>query len=73
MPSQTFANELSLLSELRHENIIRFVGFVESDEGRIAWIVLPWEANGNLRGFVQSQDWAIPERLSLVRIGSNVD
>ncbi|KIO28325.1 hypothetical protein M407DRAFT_46978, partial [Tulasnella calospora MUT 4182] len=64
--SQTFANELSLLSELQHENIIRLLGFVESAEGRIAWIILPWEANGNLREFVQSQDWAIPERLSLI-------
>ncbi|KAG8915742.1 hypothetical protein FRC01_003521 [Tulasnella sp. 417] len=62
----TFANELTLLSELRHENIIRCLGFVESAEERIAWIVLPWEANGNLREFVQSQDWAIPERLSLI-------
>ncbi|KIO28318.1 hypothetical protein M407DRAFT_71975, partial [Tulasnella calospora MUT 4182] len=61
-----FANELSLLSELRHENIILLRGFVESGEGRIAWIILPWEANGNLREFVQSQDWAIPERLSLI-------
>ncbi|KAG8912886.1 hypothetical protein FRC01_004844 [Tulasnella sp. 417] len=62
----TFANELTLLSELCHENVIRWLGFIESPEERIAWIVLPWEANGNLREFVQLQDWAIPERLSLM-------
>lgn len=71
-PSQTFANELRLLSELYHENIARLLGFVENDEGRIAWIVLPWEANGNLREFVRSQDWAIPERLFLVGIKSRL-
>ncbi|KAG8948360.1 hypothetical protein FRC04_009856 [Tulasnella sp. 424] len=61
-----FANELGLLSELHHENIVRLLGFVENAKEKIAWIVLPWETNGNLREFVQSQDWAIPERLSLI-------
>ncbi|KAG8996174.1 hypothetical protein FRB90_012808 [Tulasnella sp. 427] len=63
-----FANELSLLSEIRHENIVELRGFVEDPEENIAWIVFPWESNGNLREFVQSQNWVIPERLSLLNI-----
>ncbi|KIO30604.1 hypothetical protein M407DRAFT_20325 [Tulasnella calospora MUT 4182] len=61
-----FANELSLLSELHHENIVRLIGFVENVEEKIAWILLHWEGNGNVREFILSQDWVIPERLSLI-------
>ncbi|KIO30606.1 hypothetical protein M407DRAFT_20328, partial [Tulasnella calospora MUT 4182] len=61
-----FANELSLLSELYHENIVRLIGFVENAEEKVAWILLHWEGNGNCREFILSQDWVIPERLSLI-------
>ncbi|KAG9011342.1 hypothetical protein FRB90_007357 [Tulasnella sp. 427] len=61
-----FANELGLLSEISHENIVKLHGFVEDSGEDIAWIVFPWESNGNLREFVQSQNWVIPERLSLI-------
>ncbi|KIO32747.1 hypothetical protein M407DRAFT_211381, partial [Tulasnella calospora MUT 4182] len=63
---QCFANEVELLSGLSHENIIKFIGFVENTEMGVAWIVIPWEDNGNLREFVKLQDWVIPERLSLI-------
>lgn len=64
--SASFTNELSLLSELRHSNIINFLGFVHNPSGGISWIVFPWMGNGNLREFVQIQKWSIPERLSLI-------
>lgn len=64
---QAFANELSILSELRDENIVEFIGFVENVEERVAWILLRWADNGNLQEFIQLQEWSIPERLSLVR------
>ncbi|KAG8948361.1 hypothetical protein FRC04_009857 [Tulasnella sp. 424] len=63
-----FANELSLLSELHHDNIVELTGFAESAEEDIAWILLRWEDNGNLREFIHSQDWVIPERLELLNI-----
>ncbi|KAG8948365.1 hypothetical protein FRC04_009861 [Tulasnella sp. 424] len=65
----SFANELSLLSELDHENIVKLTGFVESAGEDIAWILLRWENNGNIREFIHSQDWVIPERIALVRCG----
>ncbi|KAG8932435.1 hypothetical protein FRC01_013908 [Tulasnella sp. 417] len=64
----SFANELCLLSELKHNNIVQYIGFVENVEEGIVWILLSWEDNGNLREFIHSQDWVIPERVSLLNI-----
>ncbi|KAG8961306.1 hypothetical protein FRC00_012661, partial [Tulasnella sp. 408] len=64
---KSFVNELSLMAELSHPNIIELVGFVEDMEKYDAWIVLPWEANGNVREFLQSGEWDIPERISLIK------
>ncbi|KAG8951566.1 hypothetical protein FRC04_005852 [Tulasnella sp. 424] len=61
-----FANEVLILSELSHPNIIELVGFVEDEKKDIAWMVLPWEENGNMRDFVLSRELEIPHRLSLV-------
>ncbi|KIO32084.1 hypothetical protein M407DRAFT_38542, partial [Tulasnella calospora MUT 4182] len=63
---KAFVNELSLMAELSHPNIVKLIGFVEDMEKGDAWIVLPWEANGNVRRFLQSGEWDIPERLSLI-------
>lgn len=35
-----------------------------------AWVILPWESNGNVREFLASGEWEIPERVSLVSAGS---
>ncbi|KAG8938697.1 hypothetical protein FRC04_007930 [Tulasnella sp. 424] len=61
-----FANELNLLSELDHDNIVKLIGFVEIAQEDVAWILLQWEENGNLREFVHSQEWVIPKRVSLI-------
>ncbi|KAG8897383.1 hypothetical protein FRC00_004350, partial [Tulasnella sp. 408] len=64
---KSFVNELSLMAPLSHPNIIEFLGFVEDmDKGR-AWIILPWQANGNVRDFLRSSVWDIPERVSLIQ------
>lgn len=63
---QSFVNELSLMARLSHPNIIKLLGFVEDTQKRDAWIVLPWEGNGNVREFLQSGKWDVPERVSLV-------
>lgn len=42
------------------------IGFVEDIENSVANMIYPWEANGNLREFLRSGEWEIPERLSLV-------
>ena len=56
------------MATLSHPNIVRFMGFVEDMEKGDAWIVIPWEANGNVREFLKSGEWEIPERVSLVSV-----
>lgn len=63
---QLLAHEVSLLNELSHENIVKVIGFVEDAKDGIAWMILPWEKNGNLREFIASAEWEFPERLALV-------
>lgn len=55
-----------MLAALSHENIVQLIGFVENLKHDKAWIVLSWEPNGNVREFLASGEWEIPERLSLV-------
>lgn len=62
-----FVNELRVLDKLSHPNIVELIGFVEDIKNRIAWLVFPWADNGNLREFLRSGKWEIPERVSLVR------
>ncbi|KIO23797.1 hypothetical protein M407DRAFT_26789 [Tulasnella calospora MUT 4182] len=64
---KSFVHELSLMTELCHPNIAQLVGFVENIEKGDAWMILPWEANGNIREFLQSGEWDLPERLSLIQ------
>lgn len=52
---------------LSHRNIVKLEGFVEELSEDIIWLVFPWEDHGNLRDFLVSQDWEVPERISLVR------
>ncbi|KAG8911102.1 hypothetical protein FRC00_007067, partial [Tulasnella sp. 408] len=61
-----FVNELRLLDRLSHPNIVKIIGFVEDMENRIVWLVFPWEDNGNLRKFLRSGMWDVPERVSLI-------
>lgn len=56
------------MKSLAHPNIVKFVGFVEDEEKGDAWIVSPWESNGNIREFLGSGEWHIPERVSLVSV-----
>lgn len=51
---------------MRHANIVKPYGFIENTAEDVAWIILPWQANGNVREFIRSGNWEIPERLSLV-------
>ena len=53
---------------LSHPNIIKLVGFVEDMQKGDAWMILPWEGNGNVREFLQSGEWDIPERIFLVSV-----
>ncbi|KAG9021354.1 hypothetical protein FS837_007327 [Tulasnella sp. UAMH 9824] len=65
--SAEFVHEVELLAGLSHENIVQLVGFVEDLKHQKAWIVLSWEPNGNVREFLASGKWEIPERISLIK------
>ncbi|KAG8932156.1 hypothetical protein FRC01_000204 [Tulasnella sp. 417] len=58
--------ESEFLVELSHPNIVKLKGFVESVSARKVWLIFPWEEHGNLRDFLASGEWEIPERISLI-------
>lgn len=58
--------EAGFLVELSHQNIIKLEGFVEDLRNKIIWLIFPWEDAGNLKDFIASQNWEIPERLWLI-------
>ncbi|KIO23197.1 hypothetical protein M407DRAFT_27345 [Tulasnella calospora MUT 4182] len=65
--SNEFLHEVEILVGLSHKNIVQLIGFVEDLEHDKAWIVLSWEPNGNVRQFLSSGKWEIPERMSLIQ------
>ncbi|KAG8928221.1 hypothetical protein FRC01_006277 [Tulasnella sp. 417] len=65
--TKEYVHEVEVMSKLSHENVIRLIGFVEDLENGQACIVVAWEPNGNLSEFLTCGEWAIPERISLIR------
>lgn len=69
-----FVNELRVVEGLSHPHIVKIIGFVEDMEKRVAWLIIPWEANGNVREFLRSGRWELPERVSLIQdVSSGLD
>ncbi|KIO28068.1 hypothetical protein M407DRAFT_22700, partial [Tulasnella calospora MUT 4182] len=66
-----FAHEINLLKDFDHSHLVKIIGFVEDIGQGIAWMVFRWEKNGNLREFVQSAKWELPERVSLINDVAN--
>ncbi|KIO16065.1 hypothetical protein M407DRAFT_34297, partial [Tulasnella calospora MUT 4182] len=64
----SFAHEVGLLNDLSHPNVVKIVGFVERADNGVAWLVFTWEKNGNLREFVRSGNWELPERVCLAML-----
>ncbi|KIO33041.1 hypothetical protein M407DRAFT_18189, partial [Tulasnella calospora MUT 4182] len=60
------AHEINLLNDLSHENVVKILGFVEDIGQGVTWMVFAWERNGNLREFIRSAKWELPERVSLI-------
>ncbi|KIO33046.1 hypothetical protein M407DRAFT_43630, partial [Tulasnella calospora MUT 4182] len=60
------AHEVNLLNDLKHDNVVKILGFVEDVGQGVAWMVFAWEENGNLREFIRSAKWELPERVSLI-------
>ncbi|KAG9040800.1 hypothetical protein FS837_000170 [Tulasnella sp. UAMH 9824] len=66
LKSKLALRESQFLLDLSHPNIIKIEGYVEDTSKHIIWLVFPWEENGNLRDFLASGEWEIPERISLI-------
>ncbi|KIO29226.1 hypothetical protein M407DRAFT_21622 [Tulasnella calospora MUT 4182] len=64
---KAFVHELRVLDKLSHPHIAKIIGFVEDIQSGIAWMIFPWEAKGNIREFLSSGAWEIPERVSLIQ------
>ncbi|KIO18718.1 hypothetical protein M407DRAFT_31626 [Tulasnella calospora MUT 4182] len=64
---KSFVNELSVMASISHPNVVKIFGFVEDMDKGVAWILSPWQPNGNVREFLQSGEWDIPERISLIQ------
>ncbi|KAG9043842.1 hypothetical protein FS837_009067 [Tulasnella sp. UAMH 9824] len=62
-----FVHEVEMMAGLSHENIVQLIGFVEDLENKIAWIVLSWAPNGNIREFLANGDWELPQRVQLIK------
>ncbi|KAG8930010.1 hypothetical protein FRC01_003403 [Tulasnella sp. 417] len=65
--SNEFVHEVDVMARLSHENIVKLIGFMEDLEAGKAWIILSWEPNGNVREFLATGEWEIPERVSLIK------
>lgn len=53
-------------SQLRHPNILSFVGFHLDADFTLAWLISPYEANGNIVQFLSNEKPGIEIRLRLV-------
>ena len=56
-----------------HPGIAKFLGFYADFRRSEAWLLSPWEANGNIGEFIRAHKLEIPERLSLVRSSKCLD
>ncbi|KIO25934.1 hypothetical protein M407DRAFT_24784 [Tulasnella calospora MUT 4182] len=58
--------EAGFLTELDHGHIIELEGFAADLPNDQIWLIFLWHEHGNLKDFVASQDWEIPERICLI-------
>ncbi|KIO19740.1 hypothetical protein M407DRAFT_30630 [Tulasnella calospora MUT 4182] len=58
--------EAEFLVGVTHRNIVELEGFVEDISEGTIWLVFPWSYDGNLKGFIASHKWEIPEKISLI-------
>ncbi|KIO15890.1 hypothetical protein M407DRAFT_34498 [Tulasnella calospora MUT 4182] len=65
---RAFTREMLVWSSLAaHPGIAKFLGFYADFENSKAWLLSPWEPNGDVSEFVKKHNLEVPEKLSLVR------
>lgn len=55
-----------------HPGIAKFIGFHADFNRSEAWLLSPWEPNGNVSEFIQANSLEVPEKLSLVSLVENL-
>ncbi|KIO18786.1 hypothetical protein M407DRAFT_83568, partial [Tulasnella calospora MUT 4182] len=64
---QAFTREMLVWSSLEaHPGIAKFLGFYADFKRSEAWLISPWEPNGNVSEFIEANNLEVPEKLSLV-------
>ncbi|KIO27647.1 hypothetical protein M407DRAFT_50816, partial [Tulasnella calospora MUT 4182] len=62
-----FTREMLVWSSFEaHPGIAKFLGFYADFENSKAWLLSPWEPNGNVSDFVKEHNLEVPEKLSLI-------
>ncbi|KAG9040569.1 hypothetical protein FS837_000450 [Tulasnella sp. UAMH 9824] len=62
-----FTKEMLVWSSLEsHPGIAKFLGFYADFKRAEAWLLSPWESEGNVSEFLQANNLEVPEKLSLV-------
>ncbi|KIO26220.1 hypothetical protein M407DRAFT_74792, partial [Tulasnella calospora MUT 4182] len=67
--SKRFEKEIEILRKLKHPNIISLMAVVKKTERERAWLIFPWASHGNVKQFLKTGNWEIPERVALVSCG----
>lgn len=65
-PSQALAREIRVWSGLQHPNISPLVGFHLNAGHDAAWLLSPWEPNGNISAYLKTTDPSVQEKLQFV-------
>lgn len=65
--TQRFARELKIWSSIRHSNILPLHGFYLSKDYKIAQLVSPFLANGNVTQYISRTNADLSKRFDLVR------
>ncbi|KAG8932297.1 hypothetical protein FRC01_014715 [Tulasnella sp. 417] len=64
---RAFTREMLVWSNLKeHPGIAKFLGFYADFKRSEAWLLSPWEPNGNVSEFIKARNLEVPEKLSLV-------
>ncbi|KAG9014082.1 hypothetical protein FRB90_005630, partial [Tulasnella sp. 427] len=67
---RAFTKEILIWSSLEeHPGIAKFLGFYADFKRSEAWLLSPWEPNGNISEFVAKRKLEIPEKLGLIMTG----
>ncbi|KAG8995436.1 hypothetical protein FRB90_000184 [Tulasnella sp. 427] len=66
---RAFTKEILVWSSLAgHPGIARFLGFYADFKRSDAWLISPWEPNGNISEFLARHQLEVPEKLGLANV-----